>query len=70
MGIVAQCIRMSMSSGNRFQCVSDEHVQWELRFNVSVMNMSSGNQGSVYKDEYVQWVLRFSVSGMSMSSGN
>ena len=28
--------------GIEVQCISDEHVQWELRF-VSGMSMSSGN---------------------------
>ena len=33
--------------GIEVQCVRDEHVQWELRFNVSGMSMSSRNRGSV-----------------------
>ena len=44
--------------GIEVQYVSDEHVQWELRFNVSVM------------PEHVQWALRFNMSVMRMFSGN
>ena len=29
--------------GFEVQCISDGHVQWEMRFNVSGMSMSSGN---------------------------
>ena len=28
--------------GIEVECVRDEHIQWELRFNVSVMSMSRG----------------------------
>ena len=35
--------------GIEVQCVSDEHVQWALRFNMSVMSMFVGNRGSMYQ---------------------